>query len=102
MMVMMMRTRRRRSRIRKKKKKTSITPSCNGNRRPQTKTKLALKSFVLKTSIFKISEKKFFCSFYVTIRLHAKNWICRSNSVICDKYKEYIKKNEKMVQKAKK
>ena len=33
-------------------------------------------------------KKIFFCSFYVTLSLHTKNYGCRSSGVACGEYKD--------------
>ena len=38
-------------------------------------------------------KKYFFCSFYVIMSLHAKNFVCRSNGVACGQYKDKEEKN---------
>ena len=44
-------------------------------------------------------KKIFFCSFYVTLSLHAKNFDCTSIGVSCGQYKD---KEEKTLKKTKK
>ena len=48
-----------------------------------------------KSSKMKIFKRYFFCSFYVTMSLHAKNCVCRSNAVVCGQYKDEEEKNPK-------
>ena len=54
----------------------------------------------LKSSKMKIFKKKyFFCTFYVTLSLHAKKFDCTSIGVSCGQYKD---KEEKTLKKTKK
>ena len=54
----------------------------------------------LKSSKIKFFKKIFFCSFYVTMSLHAKNCVCRSNAVACGQYKDKEEKTLKKLKKA--
>ena len=47
----------------------------------------------LNSSKIKKIQKNLFCSFYVTMSLHAKNCVCTSNAVACGKYKDKEEKN---------
>ena len=41
----------------------------------------------------------FFCSFYVTLSLHAKKYGCRTNGVACGQYKYKKQKNNQLSKK---
>ena len=57
----------------------------------------------LKSSKMKIFKKNFFfCSFYVTLSLHAKNFDCTSIGVSCGQYKDKEEKNREKTKKGSK